>query len=72
MATATVRGTPEVILRIRANMLRRTDACIASQRQHFQHLLQKDSGILNSSYFCSNKQCKIIVARSVKIKRRSP
>ena len=36
---ATVRGTPGVFLRIRANMLRRVEVCIASQGQHFQHLL---------------------------------
>ena len=40
-SAATVRGTPEVFLRIRANMLRRPEACIVSQGQHFQHLLKK-------------------------------
>ena len=39
VAAATVRGTPRAFLRIRANMLRRVDACIACQEQYFQHLL---------------------------------
>ena len=39
VAAATIRETPEVFLCIRANMLRRAEACIASQEQHFQHLL---------------------------------
>ena len=39
VAAATVRGTPGVFLGIRASMLRRAEAYIASQGQHFQHLL---------------------------------
>ena len=31
---AAVRGTPGVFLRIRVNMLRRTQACIGSQAYH--------------------------------------
>ena len=39
VTTATVRRTPGVFLRIRANVLQRAKACIASHGQHFQHLL---------------------------------
>ena len=40
VAAATVRGTSGVFfLSIRANMFRRADVYIASQRQYFQHLL---------------------------------
>ena len=39
VAAATVRGTPGVFLRIRANILRLAEACFTSQGQHFQHLL---------------------------------
>ena len=41
VAAATVRGTPGVFLHIPANMLQHTEACIASQGQHFQHLFKK-------------------------------
>ena len=41
MAAATVCGTFGVFLSTRANMLRRAEACIVSQGQHFQHLLKK-------------------------------
>ena len=39
VAAATVRGIPGVFLLIHANMLRRAEDFIASQGQHFQHLL---------------------------------
>ena len=40
VAAATVRGTSGVFfLSIRANMFRRADVYIASQRQYFEHLL---------------------------------
>ena len=39
VVAATLRGTPVVFSSIRANMLRRPEACIASQGQHFQHFL---------------------------------
>ena len=35
LAAATIRRTPGVFLRIRANMLRCAKPCITSQRQHF-------------------------------------
>ena len=39
VVAVTVRGTPGHFSRIRENMLVRSEACIATQGQHFQHLL---------------------------------
>ena len=53
-----------IFLRFLAHMLRRAEAYIYVQGQHFQHLLSKGSSILSCSYFCCNKQCGIVVART--------
>ena len=59
-----VAAATPVFFYLSTNILRRSDACMASQGQRFQHFLYKSSSILSCSYLCSNKQCKIVVART--------
>ena len=60
VAAATARVTTGVFIRIRANMLRRVEACITSQGQDVQHL----KGSIVALIFVPMNNVELCVART--------